>query len=75
VSWGVIEQKFFGTTSKKTIDLVASILRAKEVQRNRGVFDWLHGDTGMRLFELYAVPFLVAISLAILSCFVKPIDL
>lgn|GEM_PF-4436634 len=30
-------------------NLVASILHTKEVYRNKGVFDWLRGDTGMRL--------------------------
>lgn len=34
---------------KRAIDLVKSILGAEEVIRDRGVFDWLRGDTGMRL--------------------------
>ncbi len=41
--------KIFRNNEQKVIDLVASILRAKEVQKNKGVFDWLRGDTGMRL--------------------------
>lgn len=41
--------KIYRNSEKKAIDLVAKILKAKKVERNRGVFDWLRGDTGMRL--------------------------
>lgn len=41
--------KIFRKNEQKAIDLITKIFQAKGVQRNKGVFDWLRGDTGMRL--------------------------
>ena len=41
--------RIFRNNEQRVINLVIRILRAKDVQRNRGVFDWLRGNTGMKL--------------------------
>lgn len=39
----------YRSSESKAINLVAKILKSKTVIKNRGVFEWLRGDTGMRL--------------------------
>jgi len=41
--------RIFRNSEQRAIDLVSNILKAKGVQKNIGAFDWLRGDTGMRL--------------------------
>lgn len=41
--------KIFRNNEQKAIELVTSILKAKEVQKNKGAFDWLRGDKGTKL--------------------------
>lgn len=41
--------KIYRNNEAKAIKLVAKILGARKIEINKGVFDWLEGDTGMRL--------------------------
>jgi hypothetical protein len=41
--------RIFGKNELQAIVLVASIFQTRNFVRNRGVFEWLRGDTGMKL--------------------------
>ncbi|MFA6322328.1 MAG: hypothetical protein WCX71_02510 [Candidatus Buchananbacteria bacterium] len=41
--------KIYRKGEENAINLVAKILKTKNFERNKGVFDWLRGDTGMKL--------------------------
>jgi very-short-patch-repair endonuclease len=41
--------RIYRHSESKAVELITRILETKNVIRNKGVFDWLRGDTGRRL--------------------------